>query len=144
MAVERLGGSLPHLRTPNFGSSQRDSVVARYEAELAKQQTRLREALAREEALRRRNDELVEQQGVLTELFAGRADAVERVASLNPRQHQIMELVLAGHPSKNIAADLGISQRTVENHRHSIMKRTSTKSLPALARLALGATWKAR
>jgi len=62
------------------------------------------------------------------------------VADLTPRQRQIMELVLAGHPSKNIAADLGISQRTVENHRASIMKRTGSKSVPALARLALAAS----
>ena len=53
-----------------------------------------------------------------------------------------MERVLAGQPSKNIAADLGISQRTVENHRASIMKRTGSKSLPALARLALAAASK--
>jgi two-component system CheB/CheR fusion protein len=65
------------------------------------------------------------------------------VADLTPRQRQIMELVLAGQPSKNIAADLGISQRTVENHRASIMKKTGAKSLPALARLALAATWNA-
>jgi len=45
-------------------------------------------------------------------------------------------------PSKNIAADLGISQRTVENHRASIMTKTGTKSLPALARLALAAAAK--
>ena len=59
--------------------------------------------------------------------------------SLTERQRQIMDLVLAGHPSKNIAADLGISQRTVESHRASIMKKTGCKSLPALARLALSA-----
>jgi two-component system, chemotaxis family, CheB/CheR fusion protein len=51
-----------------------------------------------------------------------------------------MDLVLAGHRSKNIAADLNISQRTVENHRAAIMKKTGAKLLPALARLALAAT----
>jgi two-component system CheB/CheR fusion protein len=65
--------------------------------------------------------------------------AASRIATLTQRQRQIMDLVLAGHPSKNIAADLGISQRTVENHRASIMKKTGAKSLPALARLALAA-----
>ena len=58
---------------------------------------------------------------------------------LTQRQRQIMDLVLAGHPSKNIAADLGISQRTVENHRAAVMQRTGATSLPALARLAIGA-----
>jgi two-component system CheB/CheR fusion protein len=73
------------------------------------------------------------------ELMARREDAVTRLGSLTLRQHEIMALVLAGHPSKNIAADLGISQRTVENHRASIMTKTGAKSLPALARLALAA-----
>lgn len=73
--------------------------------------------------------------------FAWREAAANQVAVLTPRQRQIMELVLAGHPSKNIAADIGISQRTVENHRASIMKRTGSKSLPALARLAFAASW---
>jgi two-component system CheB/CheR fusion protein len=71
--------------------------------------------------------------------IAWRKDAASHVAGLTARQHQIMDMVLAGHPSKNIAADLGISQRTVENHRASIMKRTGSKSLPALARLVVAA-----
>ncbi len=72
-------------------------------------------------------------------LAAWHAAAAAQVARLTPRQRVIMALVLAGHPSKNIAADLGISQRTVENHRASIMHRTGATSLPALARLALAA-----
>ena len=76
-----------------------------------------------------------------SKLAAWREGAADQVAGLTARQHQIMDLVLAGHPSKNIAADLGISQRTVENHRASIMKKTGSKSLPALARLALAAAW---
>ena len=68
-----------------------------------------------------------------------RADAASHLETLTDRQREVMALVLAGHPSKNIAADLGISQRTVENHRAAIMDRTGAKSLPALARLALAA-----
>ncbi len=63
-------------------------------------------------------------------------DAARRVANLTPREQQIMKLVVAGHPSKIIATDLGISQRTVENHRAAIMRKTQSKSLPALARAA--------
>ncbi len=74
-------------------------------------------------------------------LIAWRESATAHLAHLTSRQRQIMEMVLAGHPSKNIAADLGISQRTVENHRASIMKKSGSKSLPALARLALAAAW---
>ncbi|WP_211216531.1 LuxR C-terminal-related transcriptional regulator [Yoonia vestfoldensis] len=61
------------------------------------------------------------------------------IASLTTRQAQILQMVLAGQPSKNIAADLQISQRTVENHRAAIMRRTGATSLPALARMAVGA-----
>lgn len=74
-----------------------------------------------------------------SKVSAGRDDAVNRIAGLTARQHQIMGMVLAGHPNKNIAADLDISQRTVEHHRASIMEKTGSKSLPALARLALAA-----
>jgi DNA-binding NarL/FixJ family response regulator len=74
-----------------------------------------------------------------TSLLTSRAVAGTRLASLTPRQRQILHHVLAGHPSKNIAADLGISQRTVDNHRAAIMKKTFSKSLPALVRTALAA-----
>ena len=70
---------------------------------------------------------------------AWRQLAALQVSSLTMRQRQIMELVLAGSASKKIAMQLGISQRTVENHRASIMQRTGATSLPALARLALAA-----
>jgi two-component system, chemotaxis family, CheB/CheR fusion protein len=66
-----------------------------------------------------------------------RRTAAARVATLTRRQHEIMDLVIAGHPSKNIAADLGISQRTVENHRASIGRKTRSKSLSALIHTAI-------
>lgn len=74
-----------------------------------------------------------------TKLVDWQADAATHLDGLTKRQLEVMDMVLAGHPSKNIAADLHISQRTVENHRASIMKKTGAKSLPALARLALAA-----
>jgi two-component system CheB/CheR fusion protein len=63
--------------------------------------------------------------------------AVALVAGLTQRQREVMERVLAGHASKNIAFDLGISQRTVENHRAAVMQRMQVRSLPELARLVM-------
>jgi len=68
-------------------------------------------------------------------------NAASLVATLTPRQRQVMELVLAGERSKTIAMDLGISQRTVENHRATIMKKTCCRSIPALARLGVAAAY---
>ncbi|TCL90675.1 two-component system CheB/CheR fusion protein [Rhizobium sp. PP-WC-2G-219] len=85
-------------------------------------------------------DRSIEQSRDTTKRGAWIEKAARQIASLTVRQKEIMELVLAGHPSKNIAADLDISQRTVENHRASIMTKTGSKSLPALARLALAAS----
>jgi two-component system CheB/CheR fusion protein len=84
-------------------------------------------------------DRALEQSRDGNALSEWRKSAAELVHGLTTRERQVMDLVLAGHPSKNIAADLGISQRTVENHRASIMKKTGVKSLPELARLALAA-----
>ena len=44
-----------------------------------------------------------------TQIYAERDIAAGQLAGLTARQHQVMDMVLAGHPSKNIAADLGIS-----------------------------------
>ncbi len=68
-----------------------------------------------------------------------RDEALGQIASLTRRQRQIMDLVLAGQINKIIAADLGISQRTVENHRASIMEKTGSKSIPELVRLVITA-----
>jgi DNA-binding CsgD family transcriptional regulator len=84
---------------------------------------------------------LREKEELFFRLFGLHDAAEKRLASLTLREGQIMKLVLSGQPSKNIAADLGISQRTVENHRASIMRRTGSKSLPELARLAIAADW---
>jgi DNA-binding NarL/FixJ family response regulator len=132
MALEHLANSADSPKQVMFASPDR-GTVASAEAELAK--IRLQEAFAREEALLR------EKGAVISMLFAWREFAANHVARLTPRQRQIMELVLAGYHSKNIAADLGISQRTVENHRAAIMRKTGSKSLPALTRLALAAAW---
>lgn len=74
------------------------------------------------------------------EVAAEKRDVVDEIIIvLTNREREVMEMVLAGHPSKNIAADLGISQRTVENHRASIMRKTHARSLPELARVAFDA-----
>jgi len=61
------------------------------------------------------------------------------LATLTRKQRQILDRIVQGQANKIIAADLKLSQRTVENHRASIMRRTKSASLPALLRLVLNA-----
>jgi two-component system CheB/CheR fusion protein len=68
-----------------------------------------------------------------------RKTAAERIAGLTAREREVMDLVVQGRPNKSIADALGISQRTVENHRAAVMKRTGASTLPDLIRLTMAA-----
>ena len=68
-----------------------------------------------------------------------RERAKSLIERLTPREAEIMALVVAGHPTKVIAADLEISPRTVEIHRQRIMQKMEARSLSQLVRLALAA-----
>ena len=69
------------------------------------------------------------------------ADAVEqKLTTLTVRQKGVLAMVMAGKPSKNIAADLGISQRTIESHRAQIMQKLGVRTIPDLVRAVLMVT----
>lgn len=64
---------------------------------------------------------------------------VERLNSLTPREREVLELLVIGHPNKVIAHRLDISPRTVEIHRAHVMEKMKAKSLPELVRTAMQA-----
>ena len=67
------------------------------------------------------------------------AAAAMRLAGLTRRDREVLDQVVAGHANKEIAARLGIAQRTVETHRANVMKKMGAASLSHLVRLVIGA-----
>ena len=65
------------------------------------------------------------------------AAVVERLASLSERERQVLQGLIAGHPNKTIAYDLGISPRTVEVYRANLMAKMEARSLSELIRMAI-------
>jgi two-component system, LuxR family, response regulator FixJ len=64
---------------------------------------------------------------------------MERLESLTPREREVLELLVIGHPNKVIAHRLDISPRTVEIHRAHVMEKMKARSLPELVRTAMQA-----
>jgi len=68
---------------------------------------------------------------------ADRDDIRNRMDSLTRREREVMDLVVEGKPNKNIARDLGISQRTVEIHRARVMEKMDVRSVPKLVQVVM-------
>jgi two-component system response regulator FixJ len=64
-------------------------------------------------------------------------EAAERIATLTPREREVLDSLVKGHPNKVIAFDLGISIRTVEVHRARMMERLGVRQFAEAVRLAI-------
>ncbi len=66
-------------------------------------------------------------------------DIAARIATLSPRERQVMEGLIAGLSNKLIARDYDISPRTIEVYRANVMTKMQANSLSELVRLAMRA-----
>lgn len=67
-----------------------------------------------------------------------------RLASLSKREREVLDLVVAGKASKQIAEELNISIHTVDNHRAHIMTKMKTDSVADLVRATVSASVKSK
>jgi two-component system response regulator FixJ len=87
------------------------------------------------EAIRR----AVEQVARMRQQDSANAGIAERLKLLTPREREVLDGLVAGHPNKVIAYELSISPRTVEIHRSRVMEKMQAHSLSHLVRMALEA-----
>jgi two-component system, LuxR family, response regulator FixJ len=84
--------------------------------------TRVQEAIDRDAAVRRQQ--------------AQRADVTTRLESLSHREREVMDLLIAGNHSKQIATKLNIGEKTVAKHRARVFEKMRIDSVAALVHLA--------
>jgi two-component system, LuxR family, response regulator FixJ len=68
---------------------------------------------------------------------AAATDISTRLASLTPKEREVLDKLVEGLPNKSIAYDLGSSPRTVEVHRARVMEKMGARSLPELVRMII-------
>jgi two-component system response regulator FixJ len=81
----------------------------------------------------------LEQSERLREAGATVARAAARLASLTPREREVLDLLVTGLPNKAVANKLGASPRTIVVHRARVFEKLQARGLPDLVRLVLAA-----
>lgn len=89
------------------------------------------------EVLLKRISEALKDDAAARQQRAWRAHVEARLALLTPRERQVMQMVVAGAPTRLIARGLGVSERTIEVHRARMMKKMQADSLADLVVLAV-------
>lgn len=79
----------------------------------------------------------LEQDRATRQTMAQHADISRRLARLTPREHQVLEGVVAGKASKQIASELGIMEKTVEVHRKHIRQKVGVRCSVDLVRAVM-------
>jgi two-component system, LuxR family, response regulator FixJ len=89
-----------------------------------------------------RNSELIDNVRQALELdrrgreMLAQHDAIrDRIASLTPREREVLELIVKGLASKVMAEEMGLSKRTVELHRSRVMDKMGASSIAQLVRM---------
>jgi DNA-binding NarL/FixJ family response regulator len=70
---------------------------------------------------------------------AGGRPLRKRVAYLSSREMEVLQLIAEGEPNKQVAGELGISIKTIEKHRQSLMQKLNIHDVAGLTRYAIGA-----
>jgi len=79
----------------------------------------------------------IEQDNETRRDMAQRAEVESRLALLTPREREVMNLLVAGKASKEIAFEFGLSRKTVDIHRSHIMMKLGLDSLADLVRIGM-------
>ena len=74
-------------------------------------------------------------ESALTDDSPDALEAASRVASLSPRERQVLLLVAEGDTTKGIAFELGLSVRTIEVHRERAVRRLGVRTMAEAVRL---------
>jgi DNA-binding NarL/FixJ family response regulator len=74
---------------------------------------------------------------VLDGFLRGAAEDGTPGETLTPREREVLQLVAEGRSSKNIAGRLGVTVKTVESHRASLMRKLHLRTVADLVRYAV-------
>ena len=78
----------------------------------------------------------IEHHASVRQALAETAELRQRLASLTPREREVLAALTAGRLNKQIAADLGVVEQTVKFHRARIMERMQAKTVAELMHIA--------